>query len=498
MIDDQKDFDAYLFGPILFTGNTSAYAMFKTRDPLKVEAIISGQQGLEVALRVRQFLCSVCKQDYETCPHYAYHNDKGVQCVPLMHKLEVMHLGIVPKPTSPRTRITDMLLVMNDGGNKQYVWYGYPIELESRRVAHIKKAFSRNLITNKARDHFINIFHLSLNGIGTYPPNPFFILKQGYRLDWIQDIEMLSDKEVEQFGKGKKDGLYMKMGFQFDPERYENKIVDGIEYLYDKFDKILIPHNETVDFFIKNIAGSNLYWIRPKVDDIKSYVKGRIPEIEKSFEGMDNSPYRFADESEDFLSKLERNYVTKFVILNIDIKGSTSMSFKLSLGDNALIAEIFSREMTNVVDNYRGYVLKHMGDGILAYFPIPAFWGMDDNALDCAVTMKFIIEEGINTIFLKRNLPMLKFRIGMDSGDAVVTNMGDVPAKQHKDLIGKTINLVTKIQSATEENQIVIGNTMVRNLGVHRRKLFREFKPTNWNISLSNMEGIYPIHKLAI
>jgi len=121
---------------------------------------------------------------------------------------------------------------------------------------------------------------------------------------------------------------------------------------------------------------------------------------------------------------------------------------------------------------------------------------MDDNALDCAVTMKSMVEKGINPIFKRRNIPRLKFRIGMDSGDALVTDIGDISAKLHKDLIGATISLTTKIQSCAEENQIVIGHTMLANLGVHRRSLFQEYEPLGWDYSLPNALDIYHLYEL--
>ena len=75
----------------------------------------------------------------------------------------------------------------------------------------------------------------------------------------------------------------------------------------------------------------------------------------------------------------------------------------------------------------------------------------------------------------------MAIRIGIDSGEAIVAVVGDSTSKQHKDLIGLTINLTTKIQSKAQENQIVIGATTARNLHVNWRRRLQEYKPSDWN-----------------
>ena len=84
----------------------------------------------------------------------------------------------------------------------------------------------------------------------------------------------------------------------------------------------------------------------------------------------------------------------------------------------------------------------------------------------------------------------------MDSGEAVITNIGDLSSKLHKDLIGQTISLVTKIQTAAWENEIAVGHTMLTRLGVHRRQLFDEYKPTDWDYKLSHMQEVYQLYRL--
>lgn len=171
-----------------------------------------------------------------------------------------------------------------------------------------------------------------------------------------------------------------------------------------------------------------------------------------------------------------------FVILSIDIEGSTKMGQELSIEDNAKVISLFSSEISQLIYHFNGYVLKYLGDGIIAYFPEPSFIGMNDNAIDCSVSIKHFILNGLNKVLYKNNLPSINFRIGLDSGEAKVVIIGYKLSKMHKDLIGQTINLATKIQSLAKTNQILAGETTIQNAHYTRRKLFGKVElPGNWD-----------------
>src|SRR5919112_1861328 len=59
---------------------------------------------------------------------------------------------------------------------------------------------------------------------------------------------------------------------------------------------------------------------------------------------------------------------TNLVILNIDLVGSTKMSFDLSLDKLTTIIRSFAQEMSIIISEYGGYVLKFVGDAVLAFF----------------------------------------------------------------------------------------------------------------------------------
>lgn len=286
--------------------------------------------------------------------------------------------------------------------------------------------------------------------------------------------------------------LYLKFELAPNPERYERRTVGGREYLYDKFDGDLIP-SEAFEEAIKTLVGKKLHMVIPETSDNDKYIEKRIDEVKDYLDGKE-PPYQPSDASEEFLNKLQKDYEMAFVILCIDLKGSTKMSQSLSSKDNAKLVALFSREMGAIVNNYRGYVLKNVGDGLIVYFPIYAFPGMDDTAVDCAHAMKYFIEKCLNKLLPSYGLPTLEFRIGIDSGEAVVKTMGDSSAKQHKDLIGFTINLASKIQSVAKENHVVIGHTTLRGLHADKRKCFAEFTSNAWDYRLAPGGELYRLH----
>jgi class 3 adenylate cyclase len=81
------------------------------------------------------------------------------------------------------------------------------------------------------------------------------------------------------------------------------------------------------------------------------------------------------------------------------------------------IIQTFVQEMTVVVANNYGYVLKYIGDAITAYFPVTNETGFHTyykRALLCAIDMLITVVHGVNTIFKEFDFPELHIKIGID------------------------------------------------------------------------------------
>jgi class 3 adenylate cyclase len=309
--------------------------------------------------------------------------------------------------------------------------------------------------------------------------------KRLHRLDFVMEIEKILEDS--------KNHLAVRVNMVPNPERYGFGESNGEEGYFDKFDKSFIPLDE-LEKAVPQLEGMPIYCSLPRITNIDEYINERIPQI-KAFFNLKAEQYKFQDASECFLSGLERDKM-RFVILSIDLKGSTKMSQEMPLETNAQIIQLYSREMALLVEKFNGFVLKYVGDGLIAYFPEPNLIQMSDNALECAACMARMILTGINPILKQRGLPELAFRIGLDSGEAIVKTIGADSVKLHKDLISYTINLSAKIQAKAGANQIFLGESTALALHTFWRKRIKKVELKDWEYKDKATGQVYPVYSL--
>jgi adenylate cyclase len=213
------------------------------------------------------------------------------------------------------------------------------------------------------------------------------------------------------------------------------------------------------------------------------------------------------EETQEILTKLAKSKVT-LVILHIDIVGSTRLSSTLPADRLAAIIQAFTQEMSITVSAYGGYVLKYVGDAILAFFI-----ANDDaylpsvNAVNCARSMVKLVREGINPILNQYDYPEMNVRVGIDLGENVVVQYGwdthKVDGKKvrspHHDILGYTINIATKMTVLAKPDQIVIGQKVYDMLDDRQKSTFHLLKisPEVWNYVSDYSHGIYPLYVTA-
>jgi adenylate cyclase len=75
------------------------------------------------------------------------------------------------------------------------------------------------------------------------------------------------------------------------------------------------------------------------------------------------------------------------------------MSMNLPVDKLVTIITAFSREISSVVESYDGYVLKYVGDAVIAFFPsIFNKYLVCDRSFECAESIINVIKNGINPI----------------------------------------------------------------------------------------------------
>jgi len=185
------------------------------------------------------------------------------------------------------------------------------------------------------------------------------------------------------------------------------------------------------------------------------------------------------------------------VILYVDIDGSTKMSRALSPNKFATILRIFSQEMSLLTSEYGGYVLKYVGDAIIALFPAEYDSGQaSKNAVDCAKYMQRIIKECINPELISRGLPQLTVKMSIEYGDVQVVLYGKSIDRSHIDIIGSSISIAAKMIPLAKTWQVVIGQSMYENLDGKENLIEMNVDPTRWTYFDEKTGGSYKLYTL--
>ena len=149
------------------------------------------------------------------------------------------------------------------------------------------------------------------------------------------------------------------------------------------------------------------------------------------------------------------------VILYVDIDGSTKMSMTISPEKFATILHIFSQEMSLLIAEFGAYVLKYVGDAVIALFPAEYDSGhAAKNAVDCANDMQEIIKQCINPELISHGLPEIKVKMSVDSGDVQVVLYGKSIERSHIDIVGASISMAAKMIPLAKTWHTVIGQSV--------------------------------------
>jgi adenylate cyclase len=306
-----------------------------------------------------------------------------------------------------------------------------------------------------------------------------------FRFDFIQKVASIDEKS----------GI-ISFRLEPDPRRYEWKVIKGKRTLYDKFDDIYFTEECVLDGFRQLLQGKPIYFERPDIESAEEYIKSRKSHITAMLEGGINEP-TFKDKSEEFLESLKQDKLA-FVIVSLDIVGSTKLATEMDPKLYARIIATILYELSEIIPKFRGYVLKYTGDGLIAYFPEPSFIRKNDLAIDCALTLRGLVYNGLNPVLREKGYPALDIRIGLDSGEAYVEIIGSPETKQHKDIIGKVVSLAAKIQTQAKPGDIYLGDTTERNLHISWRQIC-ELADLKVDWGYKDSEGNpYKIHRVRV
>lgn len=181
--------------------------------------------------------------------------------------------------------------------------------------------------------------------------------------------------------------------------------------------------------------------------------------------------YRTVGKEKRFLKQAFRNYLSESLLNDIvkdpkklrlggekkcitiffsDLAGFTTMSESLEPEEVVSILNIYLERMTQFVLENNGFLNKFEGDAIMAFWgaPLP----MDRHAslavktaMDCQKELDLLNKE-----FLQKGLPVLGMRIGLNSGDVIVGNIGSVKRFEYT-VIGDAVNLASRLEGINKQ-----------------------------------------------
>ena len=156
---------------------------------------------------------------------------------------------------------------------------------------------------------------------------------------------------------------------------------------------------------------------------------------------------------DELVSRGERRDLT---VLFMDIRGFTAMSETMRADEVLAVIQEYLQEMSALILKWDGLIDKYVGDEIMAIWnaPLP----QRDHALLAIRCAYDLIQCGpaIQDRLAARGLPRIAWGVGINTGPAVVGNIGSEDRLQYTAL-GDTVNTAARFCSAAPAFEVLVG-----------------------------------------
>jgi adenylate cyclase len=265
--------------------------------------------------------------------------------------------------------------------------------------------------------------------------------------------------------------------------------------------------NKTSRYILNRMIGSNNYNDKSSTTNLnlKEARKGELTDLETLFTQRQDRLWNALEQryqydtsikrGQDFLLKHVSSKIP-LVIMYADLVGSTKMSMTLPVDKVVTIVRAFSHEMSSVIESHDGYVLKYVGDAVIAFFS-SSFnkYLACDKAVRCAQSMINVVKNGISPILNKYDYPELMVKVGIDEGENVVVQYAYDKSSQI-DILGYTMNVAAKITSLTSPNRVSVGENLYKLLHPGIQTEFHElaYGTDEWDYINRDTGNIYKVY----
>jgi adenylate cyclase len=159
----------------------------------------------------------------------------------------------------------------------------------------------------------------------------------------------------------------------------------------------------------------------------------------------------------------ERREVT---IMFADLSGFTALSTRLSPEELMALTNSYHALMVEAVEAFGGYVNQFVGDAVMAIFGAPV---LNPDHAACAARAALRVVASVMQAKAdadRRGVPGYAVKIGINSGPAVVGNVG-APERYNYTAVGETVNIAARLEGVPEDYgcRIVIGPNTAAAIG---------------------------------
>ena len=143
--------------------------------------------------------------------------------------------------------------------------------------------------------------------------------------------------------------------------------------------------------------------------------------------------------------------IREITALFSDLENFTGISETMNAQDLVALLNDYLTHMSNEISKHAGVLDKFIGDAIVVFWGAPVVDELHaQHAVYCALAMQTKLK-ALRTIWTEKGLPSFKMRIGINTGHAVVGNVGSIDRLDYT-MIGDTVNLAARLEGENKNH----------------------------------------------
>ncbi|GAB6282365.1 MAG: adenylate/guanylate cyclase domain-containing protein [Ignavibacterium sp.] len=221
-------------------------------------------------------------------------------------------------------------------------------------------------------------------------------------------------------------------------------------YLFNNFDYLFILTSPSLGIAVGYVVSTAYHFISERQQ--KSLVKGMFSQY------VDSS---IVDELIKNPDKLKLGGERKILtVLFSDIEDFSTFSEKMNPEELVSFLNEYFSEMSKIIFENKGTLNKFIGDGILTFWGAPIY--ISEHAyFACKSALEMQRKLTIlRNIWIKQNKPEIKIRIGINTGNMIIGNIGGLKKFDYT-IMGDNVNIASRLENANKEykSQILISES---------------------------------------